>query len=316
MLRILAVDSDNQVHTGITLEQLEQLDIRWFWVDFASPTEVEARLLETHFHFHYLAVEDCLHLLQRPKLDHFENMQFFVLHAMDQYTLTAKELDLFLLPHGIVTFHFDPLFEVEEVWNKLLNDAQLRERGPVYAIYLLMDKLVDYYFPCVYFLEDELNEIEQNEDELSVDVLTSQVYDIRRKLLKLRRTVFPMRELLYRIVNSQKIEGLEKQLLYFIDVHDHLIKITEIIDQNRDMTSDLRDSYISLNSIRMNRIMKTLTVITTIFMPLTFIAGIYGMNFNYMPELTWAPSYFIVLCGMLGLGIGMFLWFRKKGWFD
>ena len=125
-----------------------------------------------------------------------------------------------------------------------------------------------------------------------------------------------MRDLLYRIINSEKIADVRVQLAYFTDIYDHLLKLAEMLETNREMTADLRDSYDSLRSNRMNSIMKTLTVITTIFMPLTFIAGVYGMNFVHMPELEWQDGYFLVLGVMLLLGIGMFLWFKRKGWFD
>jgi magnesium transporter len=122
----------------------------------------------------------------------------------------------------------------------------------------------------------------------------NQVFDIRSRLLKLRKTIVPMRDFLYRTLNSERIEGLKALHVYFADVYDHLLKLSEMIDSNREMTSDMRDSYISLSSNRMNTIMKTLTVITTIFMPLTFVAGIYEMNFAYMPELTWRWGYFLI----------------------
>ncbi|MEW8987450.1 MAG: CorA family divalent cation transporter, partial [Bacillus sp. (in: firmicutes)] len=117
-------------------------------------------------------------------------------------------------------------------------------------------------------------------------------------------------------INSERIEGVQSHLLYFTDIYDHLLKLSEMIESNREMTADMRDSYMSLNSNRMNTIMKTLTVITTIFMPLTFVVGIYGMNFDNMPELHWQWGYFIVLGVLIVGGIGMYAWFKRKGWFD
>ncbi|MGO4277019.1 CorA family divalent cation transporter, partial [Paenibacillus sp. TAF58] len=130
--------------------------------------------------------------------------------------------------------------------------------------------------PSIYQIEDQLDDIENNFDAESIEVLMKHIFGIRAKLLKLRRTIVPMRDLLYRVINTDRIEHLREQLVFFTDIHDHLLKLSEMIDSNRDLTADLRDSYISLNSNRMNTIMKTLTVITTIFMPLTFIAGLYG----------------------------------------
>jgi magnesium transporter len=125
-----------------------------------------------------------------------------------------------------------------------------------------------------------------------------------------------MYELLYQAINSERIEGIKDHLVYFTDAYDHLLKLSEMIESNREITADICDSYISINSNRMNTIMKTLAVITTIFMPLTFIVGIYGMKFDHMPELHWQWGYFIVLGILFSIGIGMYLGFRRKGWLD
>ena len=125
-----------------------------------------------------------------------------------------------------------------------------------------------------------------------------------------------MRDLLYRTLNSDRLPGFKEHKIYFSDIHDHLLKLSDMIESSREITSDLRDSYLSINSNRMNTNMMVLTVITSIFIPLTFVAGIYGMNFEYMPELTWKYGYFMALGIMTCIGISMFLWFKRKGWFD
>lgn len=168
------------------------------------------------------------------------------------------------------------------------------------------------FFPNVYQIEDELNEIEAKEANQN---LIEEVYEIRSKLLKLRRTILPMRELLYRILNSERLIIPKEERVYFMDIYDHLFKLSEMIESNREMTADIRDSYISINSNRLNTIMKTLTVLTSIFIPLTFIASIYGMNFEYMPELTWRFGYFSVLGVMFVVGSAMLMGLWFKGWF-
>jgi magnesium transporter len=207
---------------------------------------------------------------------------------------------------------------MEEAWQMVKAEIHSRQGwsgGPMAAAYTVMDKLVDKYFPSLYSLEDELADLESKGGDESVEELMSQVFNVRGRLLKLRRTIVPMRDLMYRIVNSQHVQSNGEERIYFGDIYDHLLKLTDMIEVDREMTADLRDSYISLNSNRMNSIMKTLTVITTVFMPLTLIAGIYGMNFRVMPELDWDYGYFAVLLLMLVLGIGMFRWFRRSGWF-
>lgn len=315
MIRILAFTESDGMVEELSLQELHRSDVRWFWVDFDRPTEEEAKELQDFFHFHPLAIEDCFHLLQRPKLDYYEDVQFFVLHAINEMTLGAEEVDIFLGDRYVVSFHFAQLKAVDEAWLRIKESKQVQEINHLFCAYTVIDHLVDQYFPCVYQIEDQLNELESNTGQKSIEKLMSETFEVRSKLLKLRRTIFPMRDLLYRVISSDRIMGLKDQVFFFSDIYDHLLKLSEILESNRDVTADLRDSYISLNSNRMNNIMKTLTVITTIFMPLTFIAGIYGMNFQNMPELSWSWGYFGVLAVMFGIGIGMFLWFRHKGWF-
>lgn len=315
MLRTIAVTNDLKVITNIHITDLTDSNITWFWVDFNSPTEEETKLLKTHFHFHHLAIEDCLHFLQRPKLDHYDDDHFFVLHAINQKTLQAEEIDLFIGKNFVVSFHLLDSIEVDEAWSRFIEHKCLSEKDHIYVAYTIMDKLVDNYFPTLYQIEDQLNEIESNDINESVEKLMDAIFDIRSDLLKLRKTVLPMRELLYRVINSEKIDGIKEQLVYFTDIYDHLLKLSEMIESDREMTADMRDSYISINSNRMNKIMKTLTVMTSIFIPLTFIASIYGMNFEYMPELTWRWGYYGVLVVLLGVGSIMLFWLWRKGWF-
>ena len=120
---------------------------------------------------------------------------------------------------------------------------------------------------------------------------------------------------MYRMLNSQRLPGIDKNKAYFLDIYDHLLKLSELIEANREITADIRDSYLSYNSHQTNRVMKILTVFTSIFMPLTFIVGVYGMNFENMPELKWQYGYFEALLLMTIIGMGMYIWFKKKGWF-
>ncbi|MNJ34027.1 Magnesium transport protein CorA [compost metagenome] len=318
MIRVLGVTHDHKVIQGIPLEDIHRGHYAWCWVDFSEPTQEESELLAAFFKFHPLAIEDCLHVLQRPKLDYYEEYQFMVLHAIHPDTLSTVEVDLFIGSGYLVSYHQKSLSEVNQAWDKILSrthDRKIWSQGPYAAAYAVIDSLVDNYFPCVYSVEDELDELEKQGSRESVEVLLNQVFALRSRLLKLRRTIVPMRDLMYRVLNSQHIQGEKEPRVHFSDIYDHLLKLSEMIENNREMTADLRDSYISLNSNRMNGIMKTLTVITTVFMPLTLIAGIYGMNFVNMPELEWRYGYFGVL-GLMGvLSIWMILSFMRRGWF-
>jgi magnesium transporter len=317
LLRIQAMTEQGEWLEHIELQRLMDSNIKWFWVDFDCPTDDEIKLLDSYFHFHPLAIEDCMHFLQRPKVDHYEDTHFFVLHALHPETIRAEELDFFIGPRGIVTFHLAPSLEIEEALRRFDDPAFRVGKDHNYVAYLILDQLVDNYFPTIYAIEDQLNELEaQGENNPDIQELTEQVFDIRSDLLRIRRSVFPMRDLLYRLINSDKIPSVRERIAYFTDIYDHLMKLTEMIESNREMTADLRDSYNSLRSNRMNAIMKTLTVITTIFMPLTFIAGVYGMNFTNMPELQYHSGYYVVIAVMVFLGLGMYAWFKRKGWFD
>jgi magnesium transporter len=312
MIRTFAVTKEHKLLIDIPLSQLSEQNIEWFWVDFDDPSDEEAMLLKTQFHFHPLAIEDCLHLLQRPKLDYYDGYDFFVLHSINQTTLAPEEIDIFLGHNFIVSFHQLPSVEMEIVRQKFSCEKGNLEKGSKYLFYQIMDKIVDEYFPSLYQIEDSLNELEtQDADENLIE----QVYTIRSQLLKLRRTIFPMRELMYRILNSERVIIPKEEQVYFMDIYDHLLKLSEMIESNREMTADIRDSYISINSNRMNSIMKTLTVMTSVFIPLTFIASIYGMNFEYMPELSYRWGYFTVLAVMFTVGFSMLIWLWRKGWF-
>ncbi|WP_274362679.1 magnesium/cobalt transporter CorA [Paenibacillus thermotolerans] len=316
MIHTWAVTHEGDIREGVPISSLSEPEFLWYWVDFDRPTDEEVKLLSTRFHLHPLAVEDCLHLLQRPKLDHYGEVHFFVLHVLKADTLAFDELDMFLSKQFLVTFHLNEVPELKAAVSKWLEAPGAALQGSVYAAHTVIDQVVDNYFPVVFKIEDELFDLENNKETHTDNKMMDLVFEIRGRLIKLRRTVFPMRDLLYRVVNSERIHGVEPFRAYFTDIYDHLLKLSDIIESNKDLTADMRDSYLSYNSYRMNTIMKTLTVITTIFMPLTFLAGIYGMNFKVMPELNLRYGYFAVLAVMAAVGLGMFAWFKRKGWFE
>ena len=316
MIRTFGVTTNSQLEVDFPLEDLHKKEFDWYWVDFDKPTAKEYTLLDSFFHFHPLAVEDCLHRLQRPKVDKYDDYHFFVVHTMNEETLEAEELDLFIGKDFVVTFHHHSVDELDLVREKLQRDASFWERGAIYAMYQILDKVVDSYFPLVYKIEDHLNEIE---DQMTFDMKhlsMDTVFDMRSDLLWLRRTILPMRDLIYRVLNSSRFDLQEKELAYFSDISDHLVKLTEIVESNRELTADLRDSYMAMNSNRMNRIMMILTIVSSIFIPLTFIAGLYGMNFEYMPELQMKYGYFFAIGFMTIIGLSMLAWFKYKGWMN
>ncbi|MGE7092785.1 magnesium/cobalt transporter CorA [Lysinibacillus sp. NPDC048646] len=315
MIRTMGISKNQQLLKGFPLEDIKNNHFEWFWVDFNCPTIEEELLLDTFFHFHPLAIEDCLMRLQRPKLDFYDDYHFFVIHRLNEETLIAEELNIFVSDKFIVTFHKNETPEIDKVQKLLEEQPKDWERGTVFLTYQTIDKIVDSYFPLVYKIEDHLNALE---DELtyqsSVNAMQI-VFEFRSDLLHLRRTILPMRDLLYRVLSSYRFALKKSERAYFGDIHDHLIKLTEIVESNRELTADMRDNYMAMSSSRMNGIMMTLTIVSTIFIPLTFIAGVYGMNFDIMPELHGRYSYFIVLGIMLLIVAFMLSFFKYKGWF-
>jgi magnesium transporter len=315
MIRTISVSHSDQIQTGQSIEKILSENDKWYWIDFNAPTEEEIEFLRKPLKFHPLSIEDCIHTLQRPKLDYYDDYHFFVFQALNPETMLKEEVDLFLGPNYIITFHSDSTREVEDVWMRLELSKTPAEWNPSIVLYHVLDKIVDNYFPHVYRIEDLLNEIDENSADRSMEELLEDLFDTRHELLSLRHTITPMRDLAYRMINSHRLSGVLEQKEYFADIHDHLLRLAEKVEASRELTTDIRDSYLSMNAHETNRVMKVLTVITTIFMPLTFIAGIYGMNFEKMPELSWKFGYFGALFAMFIIGIAMFLWFRNKGWF-
>lgn len=315
MIRTIAVTDSLEINKGSSINDLLSGGYRWYWIDFSAPSMEEIEFLKDPLNFHPLSIEDCIHTLQRPKLDYYEDYYFFVAHALNHETLKKQEVDLFFGANYLVTFHNELNKEIDEVWNRLELTKDLEKWDPSLVLYHVLDKIVDNYFPLVYNIEDLLNEIDENSADRSMEELLEDLFDTRHDLLSLRNTITPMRDLVYRMINSHRLAAILARKEYFADIHDHLLKLAEMIEASRELTTDIRDSYLSMNAYDTNRVMKVLTVITTIFMPLTFIAGIYGMNFENMPELNWRNGYYLILIAMSIISIVMTAWFWKKGWF-
>jgi len=316
LIRAIAITKDLKLICDLPLEALSKDTIMWYWVDFNNPSKEEISLLDTYFHFHHLSIEDCVFSFNSPKLDYYDDYNFFVFNALNQTTLDPVEISLFVGNNYIVSYHSTELNELDEAWQRAKTDEKNWDKGPSYIAHQILDNIVDYFFPAINKIQDKLDEIENNVKKNSIRTLMDEIFGLRSDLLKLRRTVNSMRDLLYRILNSDRLIGFHEHKLYFSDIHDHLVKLSDMVASNREMTSDIRDNYLSINSTRMNKNMMVLTVISSIFIPLTFIVGIYGMNFEIMPELTWKYGYFVVMAIMAIIAIQMFLWFKRKGWFN
>ena len=314
MIRTIGFTDEKKLIFDFPLSEIHTQNFLWYWVDFDEPSEEEVSLLHSFFHFHPLAIEDCLHGLQRPKVNYYEDYAFFVFHAICRESLQAQELNMFFGENYVVTFHSNKLPELENVRESIIKNPTKWDGGHTLIAYHVMDEVVSNFFPILYKIEDHLNEIEERLSPTAVHLSKDLVFDVRRDILRLRRVFIPMQELLDQMLNSERLAFQANERAYFIDIQDDLLRLTDTLESNRELTADIRDVQLSINSNQMNRIMMTLTIISSVFIPLTFIAGIYGMNFEYMPELQWRFSYIAVLGLMLTIGIAMLLLFRHKGW--
>lgn len=288
---------------------------KWIWVDLNEPTKEESEILVDYFNFHPLSVEDATLVQQRPKFKQYDDYQFIVFHALDLNTLESEEVDIFIGDNFIVTFHRERYEEIDTIKRKLFNKS-IEINEPKDILLNILDDIVDNYFPFIYDIEDKVFNFEDRHNlDITTKTLIDDTFDLRQELLIIKRTVQPMRDLVYRMREGKVLHLNEQQFLYITHINDHLMKQMEMVDSSREMTSDIRDNYISLNSFKMNNIMKILTIYSVVFMPLTLIAGIYGMNFTYMPELEWHNGYYIVLLIMIAIAIMMLIVFKKKRWF-
>lgn len=288
---------------------------KWIWVDLNEPTKEESEILVDYFDFHPLSVEDATQVQQRPKFKQYDDYQFIVFHALDLKTLESEEVDIFIGDDFIVTFHRERYEEIDTIKRKLFNET-IEINEPKDILLNILDDIVDNYFPFIYDIEDKVFNFEDRHNlDITTKTLIDDTFDLRQELLIIKRTVQPMKDLVYRMREGKLLHLNEQQFLYITHINDHLMKQMEMVDSSREMTSDIRDNYISLNSFKMNNIMKILTIYSVVFMPLTLIAGIYGMNFTNMPELEWHSGYYIVLIIMAVIAIIMLIVFKKKRWF-
>ena len=303
-----------------TLPQLQEKGgIIWLQVDGVHQPEKIAALGET-FSLHSLTQEDILNTGQRPKIEDFDTYLFLVgkILSYDDTTATVQEKHfcLVLMEQVILSFHEAGTNIFAAVETRLQkSNSKIRKKNTDYLAYALLDAMVDNYFLVLEKIGAEIEELEE-------EILTEPTRDtlewlhfLKRELMVLRKSVWPLRDVINSLIRSDSDLILEDTLKYFMDVYDHTMQIIETLEAYRDVTASLFDISLSAISNRMNEVMKVLTVIATIFIPLTFIVGIYGMNFHYMPELAWKWGYFAILGIMFLMGSGMALYFKKKDWF-
>jgi magnesium transporter len=290
------------------------------WIDIDGLADVELlRKLGEHFGLHPLALEDVLHVPQRPKVEEFEGHFFIVMQIPswdEKLGVTFEQASLFLGPDFLITLQENPLTDVFEPVRARLRSGRGygRARGHDYLAYALLDSMVDRFFPV---LESLGEAIELLEDELldrpTRDSLV-RLHALKRTLMVVRRNVWPVRELFTTLIRDETGLITHETTLFLRDCYDHAIRLMDVIENYRDLTASMMDIYLSSVGMRTNEVMRVLTVVSTIFIPLTFIAGVYGMNFEVIPGLKSPNGFMFCMAGMLALSLGMLALFRRNKW--
>jgi magnesium transporter len=289
------------------------------WVDILDPEQHAIEpLLEERFGFHELAAEDSLSGTTLPKYDSFPTYDFFIFRTVDvdvsQHASETYKIAAFLGSDFLFTVHRGNVAAIDDVCNRLPGDRRILERGPDFLLYSIVDQMVDAHFPLMETIEEAVDDLQDRIFENAEPSHLDELLHLKRDVNVLRRHSLPQRELLNQISRGDANFVQPQHLIYFRDVYDHMFRISETIDVDRDQMTGTMDAYLSVVANRTNETMKLLTIFSALMLPLTLIAGIYGMNFEHMPELKWIHGYPFALGLMIGTALLMLFFFWMKGW--
>ncbi|NMC14072.1 MAG: magnesium/cobalt transporter CorA [Chloroflexi bacterium] len=327
MIRSLFYTAETGIQTDLKVAEFPHIlksKKGFLWVDFeGTPPETDEPILHEIFGFHPLAIDDALQESHVPKLDDWIGYLYIVLHAVvfDQNAedcVDTRELDIFLGDNYIVTHHDYSISGIERVWGNCMKDDRFWRNGPDYLLYRITDEVVASYMHVVEALDNEIDLAEDLVFQKPTEEMLGKIFSLKRAVLHLRRVIGPQREVLNKLARDD-YKVIDKPVkVYFRDVYDHLVRLHDLTENIRDLVSGTLDTYLSVINNRMNDIMKTLTVITTFFMPISFITGFFGMNFfqpvTDLHHWTAMPAFVITLLIFILTPIGMILWIRRKGW--
>ncbi|HEV7797645.1 MAG TPA: magnesium/cobalt transporter CorA [Pyrinomonadaceae bacterium] len=300
------------------ISELREEEGNIIWADVSDPTSRDFEELAEEFGFHHLSIEDCQNAHQRPKVEEYTGYYFIVLYEAELAgptdRLELRELNIFLGKNYLVTVHSRPIRAIAtaaRLWHEWTDRA---EQGSGLLAYLLIDGIVDDYLPLLDIISERMDDLEESIfGEWRAEVIED-IFSIKKKLLYLRRSITPLRDVFNTMLRREQPIFPRETHVYFQDVFDHLIRVADTIDSLRDMLSSTMDAYLSVSGNRMNKIMKRLTSISTILMSVTLIAGIYGMNFVFMPELRWRFGYVYALLSMVVVGLALYVYLKKVKW--
>ncbi|AYX90573.1 magnesium/cobalt transporter CorA [Staphylococcus cohnii] len=313
-ITIRYLSSENTLASVNCLEDIPET-AQFIWCDFNQPTEAENTFLKTRFNFNKLEIDDTVNGTPRAKYKAYNTYQYIVVHDVDTENFSAKALNIFIKSRLLITYHHQP-FDILKKVETTFKTQTIRNVLPTYIFILVLDCLVDRYFEFVYAIEDKVYDFEDSENmNGSMKFAMDNVFKIRSELIKLKRVIYPMTELVNQLKECHQLLFDDKDKLYLQHIDDHMIKQQNILKICQEMTNEIKDNLTTYASYKMNRIMQVLTLVSVVFLPLTLITGIYGMNFINMPELKWQYGYYFVLVLMLCISIGCVIYFKKEKWF-
>ncbi len=311
------------------------------WVNLASPTpQEELEVLTTWFPVHELVLSDARRALgsheddddqlHHPKVDDYGTYLFVIMHALVQQPsdstssestdalrdLRESQLNIILGDRVLITHHANDIPAVTALVKACDRNPLLFSHGPDYVLHLLLDDLVDAYIPIVERFEDRVDELEHAIFRRPSNITLVRILELKRLLQRIRKDVVYQREIVNRLARGEFALISQHESMYYRNVYDHLVRIADQIESSRELTIAIMEAYFSVSSARLNEVMKVLTVISTIFLPITFLTSLYGMNFHHMPELAWSWSYPTLLVVIVVVATSMYIMFRRRGWLD
>ena len=322
-ISVLDYEKDHCVEKNI--EHIEECfpfrdtpEITWINIKGIHDTEIIEKLGK-HFKIHPLTLEDILNTNQRPKIEDFGDF-IFVIFKMIYYNektndIDSEQISIIFGSNFVLSFQETEGKFFDNVKDRIIKGkGKIRKMGSDYLAYVLMDTVVDNYFVILEKVGEKIEDLEEELIANPTPKILQAIHDLKRSMIILRKSVWPLREILSGMERGELVFIQDSTKIYIKDVYDHTVQIIDTIETYRDILAGMIEIYLSSISNRMNEIMKVLTIITTIFIPLTVVTGIYGMNFKHMPEIEWQFGYYMVLIIMLSIGISMLLYFKKRKW--
>jgi magnesium transporter len=293
--------------------------VRWINITGIHQTEIIEHVGKI-FGIHPLVLEDILHAEQRPKLEDFDSYLYFVLKMIhtdpETKIVDSEQVSILLFENTVITFQEHPKDVFDPIRERIRKGkTKLRKSGADYLMYSILDAIVDNYFIALEIMGEDLEEVESNLISSHQRIELTDLHTYKRELIFMRKSIWPLREVINFLTKGDFNLIKPETSVYMRDVYDHCVHVIDTLETYRDLTSGLMDLYLSSMSNKMNQVMKTLTIIATIFIPLTFIVGVYGMNFDYMPELHYHNAYLITWIVMLTIALFMLWHFKRKRWF-